>query len=174
MASICLFWCIWEEHNRRMFQEEEMSDTSLRNLFLRSLLEWSQQIMDLDYLSFLNLLGDWSVGYLCPFQVFSLLCCLGLGFLCILPVYIGSASCFGVFKFNFVFLPIKKKKFTCVILTYVPKYLFVEDTFVFGGTLEYAFNILDMKNRITCVRKLHHSQIPKISKTDFQQFTSWY
>ena len=67
MASICLFWCIWGEHNRRMFQEEEMSDTSLRNLFLRSLLEWSQQIMDLDYLSFLNLLGDWSVGYLCPF-----------------------------------------------------------------------------------------------------------
>ena len=45
-----------------MFQEEEMSDTSLRNLFLQSLLEWSQQIMDLDYLSFLNLLGDWSVG----------------------------------------------------------------------------------------------------------------
>ncbi|RVW27626.1 hypothetical protein CK203_099125 [Vitis vinifera] len=57
MTPICLFWCIWGEQNRRMFQEEEMSNTSLRNLFLRSPLEWSQQIMDLDYLSFLNFVG---------------------------------------------------------------------------------------------------------------------
>ena len=57
MTPICLFWCIWGERNRRMFQEEEMSNTSLRNLFLRSPLEWSQQIMDLDYLSFLNFVG---------------------------------------------------------------------------------------------------------------------
>ena len=37
-----------------------MSDTSLRKLFLRPLLEWSQQFLDLDldYLSFRNLLGD--------------------------------------------------------------------------------------------------------------------
>ena len=62
MTPISLFWCILGERNRRMFHEEEMSDMSLRNLFLRSLLEWSQQIMDLDYLSFMNLLGDWSVG----------------------------------------------------------------------------------------------------------------
>ncbi|KAJ9679351.1 hypothetical protein PVL29_021319 [Vitis rotundifolia] len=60
MAPICLFWCIWGERNRRIFQEEERSDTSLRNLFLRSLLEWSQQFLDtdLDYLSFRNLLSD--------------------------------------------------------------------------------------------------------------------
>ena len=60
MASICLFWCIWGELNRRIFQEEEMSDMSLRKLFLRSLLEWSQQFVDLDlgYLSFWNLLDD--------------------------------------------------------------------------------------------------------------------
>ena len=60
LAPICLFWCIWGERNRRIFQEEEMSDTSLRKLFLRSLLEWSQQFLDLDldYLSFRNLLGD--------------------------------------------------------------------------------------------------------------------
>ncbi|KAL6347674.1 hypothetical protein AAG906_026202 [Vitis piasezkii] len=37
MASICLFWCIWGELNRRIFQEEEMSDMSLRKLFLRHL-----------------------------------------------------------------------------------------------------------------------------------------
>ena len=43
MAPICLFWCIWGERNRRVFQEEEKSDTSLKNLFLWSLLEWSQQ-----------------------------------------------------------------------------------------------------------------------------------
>ena len=48
-----------------------------------------------------------------------------------------------------------------MILRNVPKYLFVEDTFVFGGTLEYAFNILDMKNRVKCVMNLHHSQMQK-------------
>ncbi|RVW92386.1 hypothetical protein CK203_032497 [Vitis vinifera] len=57
MAPICLFWCIWGERNRRVFQEEEKSDTSLKNLFLWSLLEWSQQFMDVDYLSFMNVLG---------------------------------------------------------------------------------------------------------------------
>ncbi|RVW54091.1 hypothetical protein CK203_080433 [Vitis vinifera] len=45
------------KRNRRMFQEEEKSDTSLENLFLRALLEWSQQFMDVDYLSFMNMLG---------------------------------------------------------------------------------------------------------------------
>ena len=40
-----------------MFQEEEKSDTSLKNFFIRSLLEWSQQFMDVDYLSFMNMLG---------------------------------------------------------------------------------------------------------------------
>ncbi|RVW27828.1 Transposon TX1 uncharacterized 149 kDa protein [Vitis vinifera] len=35
MVPICLFWCIWGERNRRMFQEEEKSDMSLKNLFLR-------------------------------------------------------------------------------------------------------------------------------------------
>ncbi|RVW25082.1 Syntaxin-22 [Vitis vinifera] len=60
MVPICLFWCIWGERNRRTFLEEEMTNTSLRKLFLRSLLEWSQQFvdLDLDYLSFRNLLGD--------------------------------------------------------------------------------------------------------------------
>ena len=43
LTPICLFWCIWGERNRRTFQEEEMSNTCLRNLFFRSLLEWSQQ-----------------------------------------------------------------------------------------------------------------------------------
>ena len=62
LAPICLLWCIWGERNRRTFQEEEMSDTCLRNLFFGSLLEWSQQFLDLDYLSFLNFLGDWLVG----------------------------------------------------------------------------------------------------------------
>ena len=33
-APICLFWCIWGERNRITFQEEEMSDLCLRNLFL--------------------------------------------------------------------------------------------------------------------------------------------
>ena len=39
LAHICLFWCIWGERNRRTFQEEEMSNTCLRNFFFQSLLE---------------------------------------------------------------------------------------------------------------------------------------
>ena len=62
LAHICLFWCIWGERNQRTFQEEEMSNTCLRNLFFWSLLEWSQQFLHLDSLSFLNFLGDWLVG----------------------------------------------------------------------------------------------------------------
>ncbi|RVW30775.1 hypothetical protein CK203_077176 [Vitis vinifera] len=60
LTPICLFWCIWGERNRRMLQEEEMSDTCLRNLFfglflssLNSFWTWT--------LSFLNFLGDWLV-----------------------------------------------------------------------------------------------------------------
>ena len=37
LAPICLFSCIWGEQNRRTFQEEEMSDQSLRKLFTCSL-----------------------------------------------------------------------------------------------------------------------------------------
>ena len=104
LAPICLLWCIWGERNQITFQEEEMSDTCLRNLFFRSLLEWSQQFLDLDYLSFLNFFGDWLVGQLFPLQVFSFFCCFVFGFLCILFVYIGSAPYFGVFYFIFLFV----------------------------------------------------------------------
>ena len=62
LAPICLFWCIWRVQNRRTFQEEEMSDPYLRNLFFQTLLEWSQQFLDLDSPSFLNFLGDWHDG----------------------------------------------------------------------------------------------------------------
>ena len=47
-----------------MFQKEELSDQSLRNLFFCSLLEWSQQFLDLDFFSFLNFLGHWHGGKL--------------------------------------------------------------------------------------------------------------
>ena len=63
MAPICLFWCIWGERNRRTFLEEEMSNTSLRKLFLRSLLEWSQQFVDLD-LDYLSFRICWVIGLL--------------------------------------------------------------------------------------------------------------
>ena len=42
LALICLFWCIWGERNQKTFQEEEISDQSLKKLFIHSLLEWSQ------------------------------------------------------------------------------------------------------------------------------------
>ena len=34
LTPICLFWCIWGERNRRTFQDEELSNQSLGNLFL--------------------------------------------------------------------------------------------------------------------------------------------
>ena len=63
LALICLFWCIWRERNHRTCQEEELSDQSLRKLFTRSLLEWSQQVLRLDnpffFFEFLGVLnGD--------------------------------------------------------------------------------------------------------------------
>ncbi|RVW96061.1 hypothetical protein CK203_027744 [Vitis vinifera] len=62
LGLICLFWCIWGERNRRTFQEEEMSDTCLRNLFFGLFLSGLNSFCTWDSLSFLNFLGDWLVG----------------------------------------------------------------------------------------------------------------
>ena len=87
---------------RRTFQEEEMSDPYLRNLFFQTLLEWSQQFLDLDSPSFL----EGSAFYLSRF--FLSFCSLVFGSLCILPVYVGCAPCFGVLSIQFVFVYQKK------------------------------------------------------------------
>ena len=56
LAPICLFWCIWGDRNQRTFEDEELSHQSLRDLFIRSLVEWFQQFLDLEIPSYLNYL----------------------------------------------------------------------------------------------------------------------
>ena len=94
LASICLFWCIWGKQNRRTFQEEEMSDPYLRNLFFQTLLEWSQQFLDLDSPSFL----EGSAFYLSRF--FLSFCSLVFGSLCIVHVYVRCTPVLAFYQFN--------------------------------------------------------------------------
>ena len=56
LASICLFQCIWRECNQRTFEDEELLDQSLKDLFIWLLLEWSQQFLGLESPSILNFL----------------------------------------------------------------------------------------------------------------------
>ena len=56
LAPICLFWCIWGKRNQRTFEDEELLDQRLKDLFLQSLVEWSQQFLDLEISSHLNFL----------------------------------------------------------------------------------------------------------------------
>ena len=56
LPPICLFWCIWGEHNQRTFEDEELSYQSLTDLFIRLLVEWSQQFLDSKNPSSLNFL----------------------------------------------------------------------------------------------------------------------
>ncbi|RVX17110.1 Glutamate dehydrogenase [Vitis vinifera] len=42
MAPSCLFWFVWWERNRRIFDWEELNDHKLKEAFIRSLMEWSR------------------------------------------------------------------------------------------------------------------------------------
>ena len=41
LALICLFWCIWKEHNWKTFEDEEPFDKRLKDFFIWLILEWS-------------------------------------------------------------------------------------------------------------------------------------
>lgn len=42
LALLSLFWCLWSEHNPRIFNEEELSKQRLKEVFIKSFLEWSK------------------------------------------------------------------------------------------------------------------------------------
>ena len=48
LAPICLFWCVWKERNRRTFKDEDLSDQGLKDLFLRTLFEWTRDPLEPD------------------------------------------------------------------------------------------------------------------------------
>ena len=95
LAPICLFWCIWKEHNQRTFKNEELSNQRLKNLFIRTLFEWSRDSLELKLPSMLNL-PRYSLLWLallcfvcqCIPSLFEV--CLEL-FPCILPIYTRRA-----------------------------------------------------------------------------------
>lgn len=55
LAPICLFWCIRKKCHLRTF-DEELSDQRLKDLFIWPLLEWSQDSLELENPSILNVL----------------------------------------------------------------------------------------------------------------------
>ena len=64
LAPICLFWCIWKECNQRTFKNEELSNQRLKNLFIRTLFEWSRDSLELKLPSLLNCLDTLYCGWL--------------------------------------------------------------------------------------------------------------
>ena len=58
LAPICLFWCIWGKRNQRTFEDEELLDQRLKDLFLQSLVEWSQPLIS----------SKGGMGFACPFK----------------------------------------------------------------------------------------------------------
>lgn len=55
MASLCLFWCMWKEHNERIFNEEEPPYQKLKEYFIKSLLERSHTWLELESFSMIAL-----------------------------------------------------------------------------------------------------------------------
>ena len=47
LALLCLFWCIKREYNDHVFNEEEHQDQNLKEIFIKSLRQWSSVLLDL-------------------------------------------------------------------------------------------------------------------------------
>ena len=62
VAPICLFWCIWKEHNQRIFNNEELLDQRLKKFFIKSLLEWSHASLKMEKPSNLHFLDALPCG----------------------------------------------------------------------------------------------------------------
>ena len=57
-APLYIFWTIWKERNRRVFEEEEKLDQCLKSSFLSSLAIWIQVYIDGTPLSLMDIV-DW-------------------------------------------------------------------------------------------------------------------
>ena len=62
LAPICLFWCVWKERNRRTFKDEDLSEQGLKDLFFRTLFEWTKDSLELDFPSMLIFLENLFCG----------------------------------------------------------------------------------------------------------------
>ena len=59
-APIFLFWCIWRERNRDVFDGGEPSTQKMKNVFVYTLWSWTTVLADYqgsDFIVFLSLLG---------------------------------------------------------------------------------------------------------------------
>lgn len=111
MAPSCLFWFVWWERNRRIFDWEELNDHKLKEAFIRSLMEWSRTLLGRDCASLLDFIDSLNCGWwsLVVFVFAATLFCLG-GSSCI-PPCLGAPPFFLLVLFNISFLcPSKKRK----------------------------------------------------------------
>ena len=46
VAFLCLFWTIWKERNKRLFENKEFFDQRLKFLILCNLLSWTKLFID--------------------------------------------------------------------------------------------------------------------------------
>ena len=57
-TPLCIFWTVWKERNIRVFNNEEHSVIFLKLFFLRNLLYWVKQYLEINSLSFFNFI-EW-------------------------------------------------------------------------------------------------------------------
>ena len=89
-VSFCLFWMVWKERNRIVFDNEVLSIQRLKNSFVCNLLSWAKSSIVVDPLTLFNFV-DWLDSYwgrvsACFFVFFVVF----FGDACILPVCFGS------------------------------------------------------------------------------------
>ena len=61
VTPLCLFWIIWNERNRRSFENKELSVLRLKNSFFCNLFSWTKLYIAIDPMSlcdFIDSLGS--------------------------------------------------------------------------------------------------------------------
>ena len=62
MAPCCLFWCVWQQRNRKTFDGVEPNDLRLKESLIRSLVNWSGILLGRDCASLLDFVEDLNCG----------------------------------------------------------------------------------------------------------------
>lgn len=111
MAPSCLFWFVWWERNRRIFDWEELNDHKLKEAFIRSLMEWSRTLLGRDCASLLDFIDSLNCGWwsLVVFVFAATLFCLG-GSSCIPRVWVHPLFFYWCFLIYHFFAHPKKEK----------------------------------------------------------------